>query len=141
MSRRKAAVRAQAATPFDGLINADGDEQTNPETEEPETEQQPLTLHDEKPEPEPEPEPDLQDEKTIMALGEAWLIAHFGSKSNAIRELSALGHKCGPISRALNILYQHARNVLNRPLKRLIKEEREHAKLGMDVEELEGDEE
>ena len=139
MSRKEVAVRAQAATPFDALtaqlqgvaeqiLEAAQEVVVEPKAE------QPLTAHDGL------LKPNLKDEKVVMALGEAWLIQHYGSKSNAIRGLSALGHKCGPISRALNILFQHARNVLNRPLKRLIKEEREHAKLGSDVEELEGDE-
>lgn len=56
------------------------------------------------------------------------LIAKYGNKSNAIRAMAAAGMKCGPISKALNIRYQHARNVLNQPLKRVIKEEREAAK-------------
>lgn len=75
----------------------------------------------------------LSNEAGVMKAGELWLIAHFGNKSKAIRGLSALGHKCGPISRALNIRFQHARNVLNKPLKRLIKEERDAAKNGDDV--------
>lgn len=74
----------------------------------------------------------LAHEADVMKAGELWLIAHFGNKSKAIRGLAALGHKCGPISRALNIRFQHARNVLNKPLKRLIKEEREAAKNGVD---------
>jgi hypothetical protein len=52
------------------------------------------------------------------------LIAGYGNKSNAIRGLAALGVKPGPISKHLGILYQHARNVLLRPLKRVIKEQR-----------------
>jgi hypothetical protein len=76
----------------------------------------------------------LAHEADVMKAGELWLIAHFGNKSKAIRGLAALGHKCGPISRALNIRFQHARNVLNKPLKRLIKEEREAAKNGVDTD-------
>ena len=53
------------------------------------------------------------------------LITGFGSKSNAIRGLHALGLKPGPISKSLGIRYQHARNVLSRPLKRVIKEQRD----------------
>lgn len=53
------------------------------------------------------------------------LIAKYGSKSNAIRAMSAEGMKTGPIAKALNIRYQHVRNVLMRPLKRVIKEERD----------------
>lgn len=137
MSRKEVAVRAQAATPFDALTTQlqGVAEQILEATEVVEQKlEEPLTAHDEL------IQPDLSNEKTIMALGESYLIGYYGSKSKAIRGLSALGHKCGPISRALNILYQHARNVLNKPLKRLIKEERDAAKLGTDIEELEGDE-
>ena len=70
---------------------------------------------------------DLSKEADIMKLGEIGLIAAYGSKSKAIRGLSALGHKCGPISRALNIRFQHARNVLLKPLKREIAAERKAA--------------
>jgi predicted RNA-binding protein YlqC (UPF0109 family) len=80
------------------------------------------------------PEYDFTKEVDVMKAGESYLIGYYGNKSKAIRGLSALGHKCGPISRALNIRFQHARNVLNKPLKRLIKEEREAAKLGVNVE-------
>lgn len=73
--------------------------------------------------------PDCSDEKTMMSLGADKLIVMYGSKSKAIRALAALGHKCGPISRALNIRFQHARNVLDKPLKRVIKEERAAAQV------------
>lgn len=52
------------------------------------------------------------------------LTAGFGNTSNAIRGLAALGLKPGPISKHLEIRYQHARNVLKRPLKRQIAEDR-----------------
>src|SRR5690606_17321954 len=55
----------------------------------------------------------------------AQLIEGFGNKSNAIRGLAALGLKAGPISRHLGIRYQHARNVLQRPLKREIAAQRQ----------------
>ena len=58
------------------------------------------------------------------------LIKGFGNKSNAIRGLAALGIKPGPISKHLGIRYQHARNVLSRPLKRVIKEQRDNASQG-----------
>jgi hypothetical protein len=77
---------------------------------------------------------DFSIEADMMKAGEARLITHYGNKSKAIRGLSTLGHKCGPISRALNIRFQHARNVLNKPLKRLIKEEREAQKNGVDTD-------
>lgn len=53
------------------------------------------------------------------------LIKGYGNKSGAIRGLAALGLKPGPISKQLGIRYQHARNVLSRPLKRVIKDERD----------------
>jgi hypothetical protein len=53
------------------------------------------------------------------------LIRLFGSKSNAIREMAKCGLKTGEIAKQLGVIYQHARNVLNRPLKREIKAERE----------------
>lgn len=65
------------------------------------------------------------------------LIKKYGNKSNAIRALSAQGLKCGPISKALGIRYQHARNVLCQPLKRLIKEERDAVKVNEQVAEPE----
>ena len=47
------------------------------------------------------------------------LIAHFGeTKSAAIRCLRVAGYETAQIARMLGIIYQHARNVLNRPLKR-----------------------
>lgn len=70
---------------------------------------------------------DLSNEAVVLALGADKLVAHFGSKSNAIRGLAKIGHKAGPISRALGILFQHARNVMNQPLKRVIKAERDAA--------------
>ena len=63
-----------------------------------------------------------------MKLEAVQLIAIFGNKSNAIRGLSAMGAKTGEISKKLGIIYQHARNVLKRPLKREIKEARDNAK-------------
>jgi len=58
----------------------------------------------------------------------AELVTAYGNKSNAIRGLAALGLKAGPISKLLDIRYQHARNVLQRPLKRNVKEQRDAAK-------------
>jgi hypothetical protein len=40
------------------------------------------------------------------------------SKSAKIRAMGADGFKAGPISRALNIRFQHARNVLTTPVKK-----------------------
>jgi hypothetical protein len=67
-----------------------------------------------------------KDEAKQKALAKD-LIALFGNKSSAIRGMAGFGLKAGPISRALGIIYQHARNVLSRPLKREIKEQRETA--------------
>jgi len=67
----------------------------------------------------------------LLLIGETALIEKFGNKSNAIRALAAMnGGKCGPISKALNIRFQHARNVLSKPLKRVIAAERAAAKSG-----------
>ena len=62
------------------------------------------------------------------AMTKEQLIQAFGNKSNAIRGLHALGWKPGPISRKLEIIYQFARNVIKRPLKRVIKDERDQKK-------------
>lgn len=63
--------------------------------------------------------------KEYAKMSKEELIKHFGSKSAAIRGLNAeLGWKPGPISKALGILYQHARNVLLQPLKRQIAQDR-----------------
>ena len=62
-----------------------------------------------------------------LKLSEEALVLKYGNKSNAIRALGAMGAKSGPISRALNIRFQHARNVLAKPLKRVIKAERDAA--------------
>ena len=64
---------------------------------------------------------ELVKNKEYAKMSAEELIKHFGSKSAAIRGLNAeLGWKPGPISKALGILYQHARNVLLQPLKRQI---------------------
>ncbi len=46
------------------------------------------------------------------------LIKLHGSKSAAIRALSAEDYPTAEIARKVGVIYQHARNVLNRPLKR-----------------------
>jgi hypothetical protein len=55
-----------------------------------------------------------------------WLVGPegYGNISNAMRGLSALGVKNGPISKHLNKRFQHVRNVLKRELKRPIAEAR-----------------
>lgn len=68
---------------------------------------------------------ELVKNKEYAKMSAEELIKHFGSKSAAIRGLNAeLGWKPGPISKALGILYQHARNVLLQPLKRQIAQDR-----------------
>lgn len=68
--------------------------------------------------------------ETVAAMTKAQILEMYGTKSNAIRAMAALGIKAGPISKKLEIRYQHARNVLSRPLKRVIKEERDRARTG-----------
>ncbi len=46
------------------------------------------------------------------------LYKHYGTKSDAIRELALKGYTTSEIANAMGIKYQHARNVLSRPLKR-----------------------
>jgi hypothetical protein len=72
----------------------------------------------------------VKDVSWLLQQSEAFLIGLYGNKSNAIRGLALMnGGKCGPIAKALNIRFQHARNVLLKPLKREIKAEREAAKI------------
>lgn len=71
--------------------------------------------------------PLTKEEAEVMSA--AMLVKAWGSKSDAIRGLHALGFTAGDISRMLGIIYQHARNVILRPLKRKIKAEREQQKL------------
>jgi len=63
--------------------------------------------------------------ESVMTKTAPELITAYGNKSNAIRGLNGLGLKTGPISKLLGIRYQHARNVLSKPLKRVIKETRD----------------
>lgn len=69
----------------------------------------------------------ISDPAWMIARSADFLIGYFGNKSKAIRGLTVMGHKPGPISRALGIRYQHVRNVLEKPLKRVIKAERDAA--------------
>ncbi len=57
-------------------------------------------------------------ESTTDEMSSAQLIKLHGSKSAAIRALAGEGFKTAEIARKLGIRYQHARNVLHRPLKR-----------------------
>jgi hypothetical protein len=47
---------------------------------------------------------------------DAFLAQHNGNKSAAIRALRAMGMEVGPISKAMEVKYQHVRNVLLQPL-------------------------
>lgn len=58
----------------------------------------------------------------------------YGTKSNAIRTLHGEGYSVKDIASILNIRYQHARNVINRPLKREIKKERDAANNAKETE-------
>ncbi len=60
-----------------------------------------------------------ESEPKFMAMSPEELIEYFGgTKSSAIRGLHAHGYAVKQISKMLNILYQHARNVTIRELKR-----------------------
>ena len=45
-----------------------------------------------------------------------WL--KYGTKAHAIRELHSRGYPTADIARAMGVIYQHVRNVVNRKLKR-----------------------
>lgn len=62
------------------------------------------------------------------------LIEYYGNKSNAIRAMYGNGVPYADIARALGIRYQHVRNVLNQPQKRLIKAERDNSRKGANDE-------
>ncbi len=47
------------------------------------------------------------------------LIELYGSKSAAIRALHAQGYLVSEIAKKVSVIYQHARNVILRPLKRV----------------------
>jgi len=51
------------------------------------------------------------------------------TKSQIIRYLDSLGHSRASIARFLGVKYQHVRNVLTQPQKRLIKAQQEAARL------------
>jgi hypothetical protein len=63
--------------------------------------------------------------ETAVAMKGAELIEYWGTKSAAIRGLHALGFTASEIAKMLGVIYQHARNVILRPMKRQIKHERE----------------
>lgn len=53
------------------------------------------------------------------------IIEYYGNKSKAIRALREQGLEFAVIARAIGVRYQMVRNVLDRPLKRLIKAQRD----------------
>ena len=55
-------------------------------------------------------------------------VAELRNKSARIRALRDRGWKVGDIARTVGVSYQFSHNVCNRPLKRLIKEQRELAR-------------
>lgn len=57
--------------------------------------------------------------KVKIELSAAELIAKYGSKSAAIRAMSAEGKTRSEIADALGIRYQHVRNVLITPIKKV----------------------
>ena len=56
------------------------------------------------------------------------LVAKHGSKSAAIRALKEEGYTTSAIAKRVDVIYQHARNVLLRPLKRNNKEGNQNVK-------------
>ena len=55
----------------------------------------------------------------VVVKTAAELIAQYGNKSKAIRALNGEGHKTGEIAKMLGIRYQHVRNVLVTPVKKV----------------------
>ena len=62
-------------------------------------------------------------EATVAAVtystNEQLVAGGFTTKSAQIRELHRQGMKTGDIARQLGVIYQHARNVINKPLKKV----------------------
>lgn len=56
--------------------------------------------------------------QTEVVLTSVDYIKKYGNKSNAIRELFAIGTERKDIAKMLNLRYQHVRNVLITPIKR-----------------------
>lgn len=54
----------------------------------------------------------------------AQLVEKYGSKSSAIRALHKQDYTISEIAKKVGVIYQHARNVVLRPLKRNSKETR-----------------
>ena len=65
-----------------------------------------------------ESESKTSDTKRPSDMTQEELFKKYGTKSATIRALSADNMKVGDIARRLGIIYQHAYNVLNRPMKR-----------------------
>lgn len=60
----------------------------------------------------------VEEPKPVTGAIDLSLYANLGTKSAKIRAMAKDGHKTAAIARALEIRYQHARNVLAEPLKR-----------------------
>lgn len=60
--------------------------------------------------------------EVVVVKTAAELIAQYGNKSKAIRALNGEGHKTGEIAKMLDIRYQHVRNVLVTPVKKVVVE-------------------
>jgi hypothetical protein len=88
------------------------------------------------PEPQPQPaEPAPQPQPTttpamdaakaeLNAMSGVQIVNLYGSKSNAIRAMGSIGFTTSEIATKLGIIYQHARNVLRRPLKKALNAQR-----------------
>lgn len=66
-------------------------------------------------------------------------VAALNSKSARIRALRDRRWKVGDIARTVGVSYQFAHNVCNRPLKRLIKEQREAARAKLQQQKEQGE--
>lgn len=66
------------------------------------------------------PQPSLPKAKARLSdgLSAAHLIEKYGSKSAAIRALHRQDYSISEIAKMVGVIYQHARNVILRPLKR-----------------------
>ncbi len=60
----------------------------------------------------------VNDHKTNLTMTASELIEFHGTKSAAIRALGSEGLAVSDIASRVGVIYQHARNVLVRPLKR-----------------------
>lgn len=70
---------------------------------------------------------DVMSVEELLKLSSDEIVKLYSTKSNAIRGLGQKGVKPAEIAKALNIRYQHARNVLGRELKREVAAQRKLA--------------